>query len=67
MLGRYKYNSDNNSDTIVNMRNASSYFKIGNELAFTLVFIPTLFEPEANFNEDFQFKTTNGHNEYERL
>ena len=49
-------NSDNNSDIIVDMRNTSSYFNKANEVAISPVLIPTLFEPEANFHDDFSIQ-----------
>ena len=60
----------NNSKTtaifVVDIRK-TSYFNKGNELAINLVFIPTQIEPKQILRRNFQFETTSGHNEYERI
>ena len=50
-MANIENNSDNNDDIIVDMRNTSSYFNKGDEIATKLVFIPKQFDSEINFDE----------------
>ena len=51
----------------VDMRNISFHFYDGNEVNNRIVFIPTQLKQNQIYSRNFQFETTNGHNDYKRL